>query len=641
MKHLKWSWAEITVVLLILVYIVWFSFLSIRQHNAFMTGGLDLGNVDQALWNTSRGRFLQMTTMDGQWSRLGLHAEPILLFLVPLYWIIPDPRTLLVVQTVILAAGAWAAFRLAQWKLHSSLAGVVFAAVYLMAPVVQGANLFQFHAVTFTATFLLFAVYYMLRGQFVWFSLFAILAVLCKEEISLIVMLMGVYFWFTQQDRRGIWLSAGIFVWFLAANLLIIPAFSPVGENIHYARYARVGGGLSGMVHTLLTNPLQIWSVATEPAKLDYLMKLLFPVGFLSLFSPIVLALALPSLAVNILSDHEPMYVVDLQHYSASIWPFVLASAVLGIAVVVQGLRRVTRVSHGFLVAVLIACVVIFSLFNHLLRGKTPLSVVFSMPEITSHDQLAARFMDQIPADAVVSAQNPFVSHLSHRPHVYIFPRVDNDTEWVLLDIGGGGRGIYPFDNWAEYHLAANDILHDETFGVVDAADGYLLLQQGASARPLPEDFYSFAWADNVPQDSQVMVKFGSAATLVGLEIEKTGADAVAVRTWWEQGDQPEQEQSLGTALADFDCPQDLSTQWSTLPVMRWYHPKDWKPDAIVWDQTYLALPPDTPAHCVGIQLAVVDANESPIQTEAVELESIGRWQMAAEDEILIITLEP
>ena len=100
MSRERWGWGEAAVIVMMVGYVAWFGFLSLRQHEAFMTGGLDLGNVDQAVWNTSRGRFLRMTTLEGQHSRLGGHVEPILLLLVPLYGVVPDPRTLLMVQTV-------------------------------------------------------------------------------------------------------------------------------------------------------------------------------------------------------------------------------------------------------------------------------------------------------------------------------------------------------------------------------------------------------------------------------------------------------------------------------------------------------------------------------------------------------------
>ncbi|MEM7346477.1 MAG: DUF2079 domain-containing protein, partial [Chloroflexota bacterium] len=544
---IKSRWPDLIVITLMVIYVVWFSFLSIRQHNAFITGGFDLGNMDQSVWTTSRGWFLRMTTVENIESRLGGHADVILVLLAPLYWIAPNPRTLLILQTVILASGGWAAYRLAQWKLGQATIGVIFALVYLLAPIVQGANLFQFHPVAFASAFLLFALYYMLKGDFWWFAGFAILTAISKEEMPLIIILLGLYHWIFNGDRRGAWLSFGAFVWFLIANLLIIPAFTPAGENIHYIRYERVGGSISGIIQTAMTNPIQIVRVATEPARIDYLIQLLFPVGYLSLFSPIILLLSAPSIAVNILSDHEPMIAVDLQHYSAPIWPFVIASAILGIDFIVSQLKRVSRVPRGFLLAVLVTYLLVFTMFNHFIRGRTPLAPTFSIPQITPHHELASRFLDQVPPQVAVSAQNPFVPHLSHRPNIYTFPRVDEDTEWLLLDVGGGERAIFPFDNWTTYHQSITPFLNQDTFGLVDAADGYLLLRRGAPQKSVPQAFYTFAHTNGKPPpEAKVAVNFSETATLIGLKITQQGNQAMIVESWWQQGSKPLKEYTVG-----------------------------------------------------------------------------------------------
>ena len=73
------------VMLLIILFALFFSALALQQHRTFQTNGLDLGNVDQALWNTAQGRFLHFTLMTPVQSRLALHVEPILLAFVPLF----------------------------------------------------------------------------------------------------------------------------------------------------------------------------------------------------------------------------------------------------------------------------------------------------------------------------------------------------------------------------------------------------------------------------------------------------------------------------------------------------------------------------------------------------------------------------
>ncbi len=84
-----------------------FTSLSLRRHAALASNGLDLGNVNQALWNTTHGDFLAFSNMAPIRSRLALHVEPILLLFVPFYWVgLGGPKLLLVVQAIIVGLGA-------------------------------------------------------------------------------------------------------------------------------------------------------------------------------------------------------------------------------------------------------------------------------------------------------------------------------------------------------------------------------------------------------------------------------------------------------------------------------------------------------------------------------------------------------
>ena len=47
--------------LLMLLYAVWMSDQALLRYNTFIAGAFDLGNMDQAIWNTLHGRPFQFT----------------------------------------------------------------------------------------------------------------------------------------------------------------------------------------------------------------------------------------------------------------------------------------------------------------------------------------------------------------------------------------------------------------------------------------------------------------------------------------------------------------------------------------------------------------------------------------------------
>ena len=165
------------------LYAVTFAILSVMQHASFQTNAFDLGNMDQAVWNTLHGRFLEFTNWEGGNTRLAVHVEPILFLVAPFYALYSGPETLLVLQSVVLALGALPAFWLARRVLDNVFAAAVCGFTYLLAPALEIANLADFHAVAFSSTLLLFAFYYAYQRNNVGFFLAAVLAMATKEHV--------------------------------------------------------------------------------------------------------------------------------------------------------------------------------------------------------------------------------------------------------------------------------------------------------------------------------------------------------------------------------------------------------------------------------------------------------------------------
>src|SRR5574341_2612144 len=187
------------VIALIIVYSAYFSAYSIQRHNTFRTHAADLGQMDQALWNTLQGRFLEDTKPDGrQATRLTDHVEPIFLVVSLSYLIYDGVEAILVLQSIVIALGALPIYWIARRRLQNDGAAIVFAAIYLLFPALEAANLAEFHAVTLAPAPLLFAYNYGQERAWKHFALFALIALAVKEEIALLVLAMAA--WFAMKD---------------------------------------------------------------------------------------------------------------------------------------------------------------------------------------------------------------------------------------------------------------------------------------------------------------------------------------------------------------------------------------------------------------------------------------------------------
>ena len=113
------------VLVAILLYIIIFGRLSILKYDSF-NSDLDLAVMDQAVYNTTQGRFLEQSGFikGGEACRLGVHVDPILLGFVPFYLLWSDPRVLLFLQCLVAALAALPLFCLARQRLNSPWAGL-------------------------------------------------------------------------------------------------------------------------------------------------------------------------------------------------------------------------------------------------------------------------------------------------------------------------------------------------------------------------------------------------------------------------------------------------------------------------------------------------------------------------------------
>ncbi len=585
--------------LLIGLYVLGFGTLSILKHEAFQTYAADLGNMDQPIWNTLHGRFLEETKNDGsQGPRLTDHFEPIFALVSLSFLIYDDVKAILILQTVAIALGALPVFWLARDELESDGAGLVFAAVYLLFPALQAANLTEFHAVPLAVAPLLFAFHYTKERDRPKAWLFAVLAMSTKEEITLLVFMLGLYTLLVHKERlMGGLLALVSLAWFGIATFVVIPHFSTAAETIYTQRYTSLGGNFKGIVLTLLTKPWVAVGLLLNGPRLAYLVGLLASVGFLSLLDPPTLLLSAPIYLANALSDYPLMYSGEL-HYSAPVVPFFVVSAIYGAKRLVGWLEKFVvttsvvpkaakaATTNTFRTLVLL-WLLLCSLGYQRLRGFTPLGPNFSVPRITPHHRLFRRFAAQIPPDAVLSTTPPLFPHLTHRRVIYLFPVVPDDTEYVLLDVAGV-TDIHPND----FHRAYRELVEGGGFGILDSADGYILLQRGlVGPSELPDSFYDFARVEAPAPDYPLTIDFGDSLRLLGFDlVDDWKWQRVRVRLYWQVLGEMDRDYRFYLAFLG-DGGQvlaDTVRQPMTVPI--WYPTGRWRQGEVVVTETLLMV---------------------------------------------------
>ena len=413
----------------IAAYCVGFAALSILRHDAFATGRFDLGNMVQAVWSTAHGHPLRVTGLAGsQVSRLGAHVDPVLVVFAPLWWLWPSPSLLLVAQAIAIALGALPVFWLARKHLGSERAGVAFALAYLLYPATTWLTLNEFHPVALATPALLYAFWFLDEDRVGPFAVCAVIALLSKEEIGLVVAGFGVWYALARaRGRAGAAVAVAGVAWSAFALAVVIPHFKGGGSPFE-RRYSEIGGSPSGVAHTALHDPGLLLQVAFDHAGVHYLIDLVLPLAALCLLSPVAL-IALPELALNLLSSTPSQSSIHFHYTAGEIAPLV-AAAVLG------GAR--VRARWRLPVATL---VVLAALLGNYRLGAIPVwralpggeTLQANAGTVSTHDRIAARALKLVPDDAVVSATNSLGAHLSARRRVLSFPFIE-DATWVAAD---------------------------------------------------------------------------------------------------------------------------------------------------------------------------------------------------------------
>ncbi len=394
----------------------------------FRIGRFDLGNMVQAVWSTTDGRPLEMTAGGSgeQIIRLGIHVDPMLVLLAPLWTLWPSPLVLAFAQIAVTALGALPVFWLGCRHLGSERAAGLLALAYLAYPWVATSAAAAIHPVTFGISLLLFAVWFLDSDRLVPFAICAALVMSTGELMGLSILGLGVWYALARGRRvAGAAIGLAGLAWTFVAVYVVVGRFSG-SDSVYYGFYDHVGSSPQGLVRTLFTEPGVVLRALFETHDVVYVVWLGLPLLFLFLLSPALAAVAIPQLLANGLSDFRSM--TDPRYHSvAAIVPFLIAATIFGVSRIQAGRRPLAS-------AAILACCLIFTAALGpwaRIAGLTPLGareVVASARAEALADAVAL-----VPGDAPVTSSNSAGAHLSAREYVYSVP-VLGRAEWAVVD---------------------------------------------------------------------------------------------------------------------------------------------------------------------------------------------------------------
>lgn len=453
----KYPYAKLLLWIMAVLYVGYFSVFTILRIKGLYSHYFDLGIMHQTVFNTYEAirtfdwsRFMELANPHGTGfvKRMAVHNDILLAVLAPLYFIYNGPQTLVVLQTFVLGAGAFAVFGIVRELMKKAknrdLLAVVFVFTYLMYVPMQRSNIFDFHAVTFATTFILCMFYFWLKKRYVLSFLFVFLTLLTKEQIGPTTFLIAgamlvpkiswrhlrlparkeaMSFLKDHGVRFSLIVMAVSLAWFVISMKVIIPHYN---NGTHFA----IG------YYSVFKNPGSIGHYIFQTSTYDYFLYLLGPLAFLSLVSPLFFLASGFEFAINLLSDEWNMRNI-IYHYTAVITPLLFISAIYGAYRIISFAARhkKEKLATGIIASLLVGLTLFFSWW----KGPLPYSLekdIFPLDNPSPGSNEVAQWGKILKNEKIsVSSNGHLAPFFSSRRYYYYFPNGYDKADYVVVQL--------------------------------------------------------------------------------------------------------------------------------------------------------------------------------------------------------------
>lgn len=426
--------------LIVLVFAVIYSLISLVNHYLLRTYALDLGLYSNALYDYSHFQWNDSTTFKAAPENLlGDHFDLYLILFSPLVWIFGS-YTLLIVQIAALLFGGLGVYRYFKENRYLAAAAMIF--FYSFFGIFSALS-YDFHDSVVVASLVPWLFVFTKERKLKWCIFFIIILWVGKENsplwVSFICFGLSLQLW-KEKKWRNFYLLSGFssIIYFLMIMKLIMPSLAGDGIYPHFD-YSILGGTMSSAVKHLIFHPIDSFNLMisnfngdplADITKPDLLRYLIYSGIILLLFRPAYLVMLIPIFFQKLFHDSPVIWGVGFQ-YCIEFTP-ILA---IGVFEVVGKLKRESFKKIGATVVVLSAMTITYENITvpYFYTPDTNINFLSENHYKKGYDvkPVYAAFK-LIPQNAVVSAQSNLVPHLANRNYCYMYPVIKN-AEYIVL----------------------------------------------------------------------------------------------------------------------------------------------------------------------------------------------------------------
>ncbi len=459
----------------LILYLLFFTIICIIRHRVYLSYDLDLGYFDQTFYSLSKTLKPIYTLYGTEINHFtNNHFSPILYLLLPGYLLFQSPEYLVSIQIFFVVLAVIPLYKLSAIYFQEKKIILLICISFLLQPGIIGGLFYDFHENALLPFFLFWLLFFIEKKSRSGILIFVLLTIMIKEDVVIYVIAIGLFELLRDKGSKKnamMIVLVSIFYFFIISNFVLNTSF-------FYKRYDNLivnpsDGSYFEIIKILFTNPLYLLSQCFTGEKMVFLGLILLPLclipcaGFLKI-SEIVLFL--PMAAINLLPSWHAQYSIDFQYNFGTIPLFIFIC-----------IRFISKITNSRVKNMISSLIIISTLIFTISFHIDKLSYFSKYREKKFEIQALNEVLKKIPDDASVSAASHFYPHLSERKEIYPFG-VKNDTDYVIVDLRGGGNYIGDVYNEISYLTEIKRLISEDDYGVVDYWDNwYLLINKGFS----------------------------------------------------------------------------------------------------------------------------------------------------------------
>lgn len=457
-KNAKW---------ILLFFAVFYGLISFVNHYQFRTSSDPLGIYTNAIYDYAHFRANDcklLTPLNAELetpffdNKLSDHFTPIQFLFAPFYYIF-GTYTLLIFQWIIILIGGWGVFKFFNDYGDKAWMGSLAMFHYFAFFAFHSALAFDYHDNVLGASALPWLFFFLRKQNWKTFTIIFILALLCKENISIFMFFifgaLALKPFDKSKPQRLIAISASLFsiFYFLTITKVVMPSLANEGrESYLHFHYSALGQSYGDAIKFALTHPWETFKMFFtnhtgdrwgDGIKAELYLVLLLSGAFAWFFRPVWLLMAIPIIAQKVLNDQILKWGINY-HYNVELVAICTFAAFFWLnnsMFKVKGLR--------FKVALLITLST-FTITLAKYKSRTAKWYTHERQNIFSPKHYTRSFdiaelrnaLELIPDDEDVSVSGHYhiIPHVAFRETLYEFPVVE-DADFIAVLLG---EGTYP-----------------------------------------------------------------------------------------------------------------------------------------------------------------------------------------------------